>query len=175
VVEFSSVEYVTDAILSRVMWIPSSAVQLVQIEVSPTHPLLLLKRALPWEAIIEVMTRHWREHGKNVDGGPGLPWDVSLYVPLVVLMLIKGFDSRQMEAYLAENVVARVFIGRHQDIQAQIRDHSNIARAYPYSDISTEMFVMPIGVFFIGCISYKQRRDVSGLSYPTEPRCPAQL
>jgi hypothetical protein len=51
-------------------------------------------------------------------------------VPLVVLMLIKGFDSRQMEAYLAENVVARVFIGRHQDIQAQIRDHSNIARAY---------------------------------------------
>ncbi|HEX2237928.1 MAG TPA: hypothetical protein VHJ19_06150, partial [Gammaproteobacteria bacterium] len=48
----------------------------------------------------------------------------------VVLMLIKGFDSRQMEAYLAENVVARVFIGRHHDAKAQIRDHSNIARAY---------------------------------------------
>jgi hypothetical protein len=31
---------------------------------------------------------------------------------LVVLMLIKDFDSRQMEAYLAENVVARVFMGR---------------------------------------------------------------
>ena len=108
----------------------SSTAQLVQIEVSPTHPLLVLKRALPWEAITEAMTRHWRAHGKNVDGGPGLPWDVSLYVPLVVLMLIKGFDSRQMEAYLAENVVARVFIGRHRDVQAQIRDHSNIARAY---------------------------------------------
>lgn len=51
--------------------------QLVQIEVSPSHPLLLLKRALPWEAITEVMTRHWRSHGKNVDGGVGLPWDVS--------------------------------------------------------------------------------------------------
>jgi len=108
----------------------SSAIQLVQIEVSPTHPLLLLKRALPWETITEVMTHHWREHGKNVDGGPGLPWDVSLYVPLVVLMLIQNFDSRQMEAYLAENGVARVFIGRHRDAQAQIRDHSNIARAY---------------------------------------------
>ena len=104
--------------------------QRVQIEVSPTHPLLLLKRALPWEAISEVMTRYWRQHGKNVDGGPGLPWDVSLYVPLVVLMLIKGFDSRQMEAYVAENVVARVFIGRHREVKAQIRDHSNIARAY---------------------------------------------
>jgi hypothetical protein len=102
----------------------------VQIEVSLTHPLLLLKQALPWEAITEAMTRHWRQHGKNVDGGPGLPWDVSLYVPLVVLMLIKTFDSRQMEAYVAENVVARVFIGRHYDAQAQIRDHSNIARAY---------------------------------------------
>jgi hypothetical protein len=108
----------------------SATVQLVQIEVAPTHPLLILKRALPWEAITEVMTGHWRAHGKNVDGGPGLPWDVSLYVPLVVLMLIKHFDSRQMEAYLAENVVARFFIGRHQDVQGQIRDHSNIARAY---------------------------------------------
>jgi hypothetical protein len=108
----------------------SSRVQLVQIEVSPAHPLLVLKRALPWEAITAAMTRHWREHGKNVDGGPGLPWDVSLYVPLVVLMLIKHFDSRQMEAYLAENVVARVFIGRQREVQVQIRDHSNIARAY---------------------------------------------
>jgi hypothetical protein len=108
----------------------SLSVQIVQVEVSLTHPLLLLKQALPWEAIPEAMTRHWRQHGKNVDGGPGLPWDVALYVPLVVLMLIKTFDSRQMEAYVAENVVARVFIGRHGDAQAQIRDHSNIARAY---------------------------------------------
>ena len=108
----------------------SRSVQIVQVEVSLTHPLLLLKQALPWEAITEAMTRHWRQHGKNVDGGPGLPWDVALYVPLVVLMLIKSFDSRQMEAYVAENVVARVFIGRHGDAQAQIRAHSNIARAY---------------------------------------------
>jgi hypothetical protein len=49
----------------------SPTVQLVQIEVSPTHPLLLLKRALPWDTLTEVMTRHWRQHGKNVDGGPG--------------------------------------------------------------------------------------------------------
>jgi hypothetical protein len=104
-------------------------VHIVQVEVSCTHPLLLLKQALPWEAITEAMTRHWRQHGKNVDGGPGLPWDISLYVPLVVLMLIKTFDSRQMEAYVAEHVVARVFIGRHCDAQAQMRDHSNIARA----------------------------------------------
>jgi hypothetical protein len=103
---------------------------LVQLEVSPAHPLLQLQRALPWEAITEVMTRHWRQHGKNVDGGRGLPWDMSLYVPLVVLMLIKGLDSRQMEAYVAENAVARVFIGRHHHAPAQIRDHSNIARAY---------------------------------------------
>jgi hypothetical protein len=80
--------------------------------------------------ITEVMTRHWCQSGKNVDGGRGLPWDVSLYVPLVVLMVIKGFDSRQMEAYVAENAVARVFIGRPHDTKAQIRDHANIARAY---------------------------------------------
>ena len=49
----------------------SATIQLVQIEVAPSHPLLLLKRALPWEAITEVMTRHWRQNGKNVDGGRG--------------------------------------------------------------------------------------------------------
>ena len=43
-----------------------ATLQLVQIEVSPTHLLLLLKRALPWEAITEVMMRHWRQNGKNV-------------------------------------------------------------------------------------------------------------
>ena len=45
-------------------------------------------------------------------------------------MLIKALDARDMEASLAENVVARVFIGRQHHATAQMRDHSNIARAY---------------------------------------------
>ena len=102
----------------------------VQVYVAHTHPLLQLKRALPWEALCEVMTRHWRQAGKNTAGRPGLPWDVALYVPLVVLMLVKNLNAREMEAYVAENVVARVFIGRQDDPSPQIRDHSNIARAY---------------------------------------------
>ena len=106
------------------------SVQIVQVEVSRSPPLLLLKQALPWDASPEAMTRHWRQHGKNVAGGPGLPWEVSVDGPLVGLRLIKTFDSRQMEAYVAENVVARVFMGRHGDAQGQMRDHSNIARAY---------------------------------------------
>jgi len=76
------------------------------------------------------MTRHWRRAGKNVDGHPSLAWDIALYVPLVVLMVVKNLHARAMEAYLAESVVARVFIGRQGDPWPQIRDHSNIARAY---------------------------------------------
>jgi hypothetical protein len=155
----------------------SSAVQLVQIEVSLSHPLLLLKRALPWETITEVMIRHWRAHGKNVDGGPGLPWDVSLYVPLVVLMLIKHVDSRQMEAYLAENVVARVFIGRHQDAQAHIRDHSNIARAYAALgkagiEEATHLVIEPAHRFgFVdeGVMSSDTTAQELPIGYPNEP------
>ncbi len=101
----------------------------VSIYVDHNHPLLQRKRALPWEALCEVMTRHWRRAGKNTDGRPGLAWDVTLYVPLVVLMLVKNLKARDMEAYLAENVVARVFIGRQDAINPQIRDHSHIARA----------------------------------------------
>src|SRR2546426_2142393 len=102
----------------------------VSIYVDHDHPLLQLKRALPWTALFEVMSKRWAAAGKNVDGRPGLSWDVSLYVPLVVLMLVKNLHSRDMEAYLAENAVARVFIGRQNDPRPQIRDHANIARAY---------------------------------------------
>ena len=104
--------------------------EIVQVYVAYNHPLLQLKRALPWEALCEVMTRPWRRAGKNTDGRPGLPWDVALYVPLIVLMLVKHLNAREMEAYVSENGVARVFIGRQDTPSPQIRDHSNIARAY---------------------------------------------
>src|SRR5216683_649431 len=104
--------------------------EIVSIYVDHNHPLLQLKRALPWETLCEVMTRHWRRAGKNTDGRPGLAWDVALYVPLVVLMLVKNLNARDMEAYLAEHAVARGFMGRQDDPRPQIRDHSNIARAY---------------------------------------------
>ena len=104
--------------------------EMVSIYVEHNHPLLQLKRALPWATLFEVMTRRWAAAGKNTDGRPGLPWDVSLYGPLVVLMCVKNLHAREMEAYLAENVVARVFIGRQDEPLPQIRDHSNIARAY---------------------------------------------
>ena len=103
--------------------------EMVSIYVEPNHPLLQLKRALPWATLFEVMTRRWAAAGKNTDGRPGLPWDVSLYGPLVVLMCVKHLHARAMEAYLAEHVVARVFIGRQGDPRPQMRDHANIARA----------------------------------------------
>lgn len=108
---------------------PGKEGEIVSIYVDGRHPLLQLKRALPWPAIREVMVRWWRAAGKNVDGRPGQSWPVSLYVPLVVLMVVKHFNSREMEAYLAENVVARVFIGCQDQLKPQIRDHANIARA----------------------------------------------
>ena len=78
----------------------SATGEFVSIYVDYNHPLLQLKRALPWEALFEVMTCHWRRAGKNTDGRPGLPWDVALYVPLVVLMVVKNLNAREMEAYV---------------------------------------------------------------------------
>src|SRR6266849_6176022 len=102
----------------------------VSIYVDHSHPLLQLKRAVPWAALFEVMGRHWQRAGKNTEGRPGLPWDMALYVPLVVFMLVKQLNSRALEASLAEHVVARVFIGRQDDPWPQMRDHANSARAY---------------------------------------------
>ena len=101
---------------------------LVTMHVPGDHPLLVLKRRLDWPAIREVILNRLRSAGCNVDHGPGRPLDVDLYASLLVLCLVKNISSRNMEAYLAENAAARVFIDWENDSRGQVRDHSNIAR-----------------------------------------------
>src|SRR5215470_3333673 len=101
----------------------------VSIFVGDDHPVLRLKHALDWPGLTEVMVTHWRAAGKNVEGGPGLPWPVALYVPLLVLMWLKGYHARQMEEYLNESVVARRFLALPGQPVQQLRDHASIARA----------------------------------------------
>jgi hypothetical protein len=43
--------------------------------------------------------------------------------------LVKNLNARAMEASLADNVVARVFIGRQDAPTPPMRDHANMARA----------------------------------------------
>jgi len=149
----------------------------VSIYVDHNHPLLRLQRALPWRALFEVMSQRWAAAGKNVEGRPGLPWDVALYVPLVVLMLVKHLNARDMEAYLAENVVARVFIGRQDGPQPQIRDHSNIARAYValgkdgVEEINALMLhvARDCGFADVGILSSDTTAQELPIGYPNEP------
>jgi hypothetical protein len=101
----------------------------VSIFVGDDHPLIQLQQALDWVTITEVMVLHWRRAGKNVDGGPGLPWPVALYVPVLVLMWLKSYHARQMEEYLRESVVARRFLALQGAELEPLRDHSSIARA----------------------------------------------
>jgi hypothetical protein len=108
---------------------PAGNGEWVSIFVGDEHPLLRLKQALDWAAITEEMSTHWRTAGKNVDGGPGRPWPVPLYVPLLVLMWVKAYHARQMEDYISESVVARRFLALQDAELRQIRDHSSIARA----------------------------------------------
>ncbi|MGH9847887.1 MAG: hypothetical protein ACREEM_55075 [Blastocatellia bacterium] len=102
---------------------------MVSILVPDDHPLLQLMRALDWAALTAVMVKYWRQAGKNVDGGPGRPWPVLLYVPLLVLMRVVHLNDRAMERYLAYDAAARVFIGWTKEVAPWVRDHSNIARA----------------------------------------------
>ena len=46
---------------------------LVSISVDHNQPLLQRQRALPWNRLFEVITRHWRRAGQNTDGRPGFP------------------------------------------------------------------------------------------------------
>jgi hypothetical protein len=108
---------------------PSVPGVLVSIFVPDTHPLLRLKAALDWEAITAVMNQHWRQAGKNVDGGRGLPWPSAFYARVLVLMWLEGLHARQMEKYISESVVARCFLELTHEPQLHLRDHANLARA----------------------------------------------
>jgi rhodanese-related sulfurtransferase len=108
---------------------PAGNGEWVSIFVGDEHPVLRLKQVLDWAALTEGMITHWRAAGKNVDGRPGRPWPVSLYVPLLVLMWVKAYHARQMEEYISESVVARRFLALPDGELQQIRDHASIARA----------------------------------------------
>jgi hypothetical protein len=109
--------------------LPATKAEHVLMVVPHDHPLLKLKQALPWQQIEQVMVSAWRVAGKNLNHAPGRPWPVALYVPLLVLMILKRLDSRQMEAYVKENAVARVFVGEQHNPRMPLRDHATIARA----------------------------------------------
>lgn len=118
----------TDYISSAVI-LPSNKGEMVSIFVRYDHPLLELKRALDWEQLEAVMVKQWEKAGKNIEGGRGLSFPVSFYVLLLVLMSVKALNSRQMEDYISESVVARLFLEVHEPLRFQLKDHSSIARA----------------------------------------------
>ena len=149
--------------------------EIVQVYVAYNHPLLQLKRALPWEALCEVMTRPWRRAGKNTDGRPGLPWDVALYVPLIVLMLVKHLNAREMKR-VGEWRGTRVHWPSRPP-SPQIRDHSNIARAYAalgkdgIDQINTLMLhvAKACGFADVSILSADTTAQELPIGYPNEP------
>ena len=155
----------------------SSEPESVTTYVYPDHPLLKLKKALPWDEITEIMTKHWRKAGKNTDGGRGQAWDTELYVPLIVLMIVKGLTTRQTEEYVSESAPARIFISKHTTPIPHIRDHSNIARSYTALGSEGMEEVNRILLNVVVNFGFGDPRKLSGdttaqelpIGYPNEP------
>jgi hypothetical protein len=108
----------------------SSGFIAVTIEIPLNHPLLQLKRELPWPELEHTCAKHWRAAGKNVDGGQGRPFDVALYTRFVVLMLLLRLKARELERELKENAAARLFVEVEEPTESLWRDHSNLDRTF---------------------------------------------
>jgi len=151
--------------------------EMVPIFVNHNHPLLRLKAQLPWDQIREIMVKRWEEAGKNLDGRPGSPWPVWLYVPLLTLMIIKRMDPRKMEEYLSENAVGRVFVSQQNQLEPQIRDHSSIDRAMAtlgqqtVEQINQIILKVALKLGFTNLLSLSADTTVQELAigYPNEP------
>ncbi|MBI3950401.1 MAG: hypothetical protein HY314_08100 [Acidobacteria bacterium] len=147
---------------------PAASGQLVSIFVPDDHPLLRLKRALDWEAITAVMIKPWRTAGKNIAGGPGQPWPVPLYVPLLVLMWLESYHWRQMEKHLSESVVAPAFLDLTREPRMHIRDHASIARveAALGAEATPEMVVYDRGASLPAAAAKLQAAGVKKVGIP---------
>ncbi len=103
---------------------------LVTIEVPSDHSILQIRATLDWESITTCMAGYWRSAGKNVDHGPGRPFDFKFWTRVIVLMLLLKLDLRQMERELKYNAVTRLFVEVEQPTEGLVRDHANIDRTY---------------------------------------------
>jgi hypothetical protein len=100
-------------------------------QVPVNHPLLVLKSRLPWEELEVCLAEHWQKAGKNVTGGRGRPFDLSFYTRALVLMLVRKLGNvRELERELKENAVARLFVEVERPTESWVRDHSNLDRTW---------------------------------------------
>lgn len=107
----------------------NAKIYVVNVPVMASHRLLRLRAALDWPTLTKILSDHLRGAGCNVDGVlRGRRMDVNPYVPMIVLMLVMRLNLRQMEDYLAENAVGRLFMGLENSPEIQVRDHSTIGR-----------------------------------------------
>jgi hypothetical protein len=92
-------------------------------------------------------------------------------------MVVKRLNPREMEASQSENVVAWVFMGCQNDSCPQIRDHSNIHRAYASLGLSglEEITVLILhvakdcGFCDIDMLSSDTTAQELPIGYPNEP------
>lgn len=150
---------------------------IVAVPVNPDHPLLKLKEMLPWNQLQSIADSAWRKNGKNVDHGKGRKWDLRLYLMIIILKIILGLNSRQMEENLAENAVSRMFIEYEDHPEPQIRDHSNIARAeeslgkealQEINDVILRL-AQKMGYADINSLSADTTVQEQAIGYPNEP------
>ncbi len=102
----------------------------VTLEVPENHPVLEAYRTLDWESVETCLAGHWRVAGKNVDRGPGRPFDLKYWARVMVLMLLLKLNLRQVEWELKYNAVARLFVRVQEPSDGLVRDHANIDRTY---------------------------------------------
>lgn len=149
----------------------------VAVPVDPNHPLLKLKEILPWTQLFNIADAAWGKNGKNVTHGKGRKWNTRLYLMIIVLKIILGLHSRQMEKNLAENAVSRLFIDYEDYPIPQVRDHSNIARAeeslgkealQEINDIILRL-AKKLGYADISSLSADTTVQESAIGYPNEP------
>ena len=149
----------------------------IAVPIQPNHPLLKLKAVLPWAQLINITDAAWNKNGKNVKHGRGRKWDTELYTKIIVLKIILGLHSRQMEQNLAENAVSRAFIDCEEYPIPQVRDHSNIARAeeslgkealQEINDVILRL-AQKMGYADINSLSADTTVQEQAIGYPNEP------
>jgi hypothetical protein len=151
----------------------------VSVPVPPDDPLLMLKKNLDWIAILEVFTDAMRAAGRNVDGlCRGRRTDVKFWLPVVILSIVLGKNSRELEELLTDSAKARCFVGFQESKVMQPRDHSSVHRMFmslaisgAYEKINALVVgqAQALGFTNAEILSADTTAQQANIAYPNEP------
>ena len=97
----------------------------VSVKITPSHPLLKLAKALPWEAMLDMVLPDLKRTEKQL-WWRGRPLRISVHLGIYLLQKMFDLTDRQAEYFLKDNAAFQILCGYAIVPKWHTPDHTKI-------------------------------------------------